>query len=202
MRVITINGKIDSAVREAESILREGCLIAYPTESFYALGVFARDEEAVRRLYRLKKRPEEKPIPVIVGDMETLLSTVITVPFRVKKLMETYWPGPLNIIFEASDDLPSLLTAGLARIAVRIPGNETALRLARTCKQPITATSANLSDMRPARNADEVKRYFDDEVDLIIDGGETPGGMPSTIVDGTADPPVIIRKGSIMPEGF
>jgi L-threonylcarbamoyladenylate synthase len=187
-----------SAVREAISILKDGGLIAYPTESFYALGVLATDEEAVSRLFTLKKRPQEKPLPVIVGDIETLETIVKSIPDQAMTLIEKYWPGPLNIIFEAKEHISLKLTGGSNKIAVRIPGDKTAFNLARASKMPITATSANPSALPPAKNADEVKNYFDGELDLIIDNGETPGGKPSTIVDATAVPFRILREGSIL----
>ena len=198
MRLLTLTQSTTAAaVREAISILKDGGLIAYPTESFYALGVMATDEEAVLRLFRLKKRPPEKPLPVIVGDIETLETIVKSIPDQAMTLIEKYWPGPLNIIFEANDHIPLTLTGGSQKIAVRIPGDKTAFNLARVSKLPITATSANPSALPPAKNANEVKNYFDGEIDLIIDNGETPGGKPSTIVDATAVPFRVLREGSI-----
>jgi L-threonylcarbamoyladenylate synthase len=199
MRLLTLTQSTTAAaVREAISILKDGGLIAYPTESFYALGVMATDEEAVKRLFRLKKRPPEKPLPVIVGDIETLKTIVKSIPDQAMTLIEKYWPGPLNIIFEAKNHIPLTLTGGSHRIAVRIPGDKTAFNIARASKLPITATSANPSAMPPAKNANEVKNYFGAELDLIIDNGETPGGKPSTIVDITVTPPIIIREGSVL----
>ena len=199
MRLLTLTQSTTAAaVREAISILKDGGLIAYPTESFYALGVLATDEEAVSSLFRLKKRPPEKPQPVIVGDIETLETIVKSIPAQVMALIEKYWPGPLNVIFDARDHIPLTLTGGSHKIAVRIPGDKTAFNLARASKLPITATSANVSALPPAKNANEVKNYFGEEIDLIIDNGEAPGGKPSTIVDGTVSPPIIIREGSVL----
>jgi len=198
MRLLTLTQSTTAAaVTEAISILKDGGLIAYPTESFYALGVMATDEEAVKRLFSLKKRPPEKPLPVIVGDIETLKTIVKSIPDQAMTLIEKYWPGPLNIIFEAKDHIPLALTGGSHRIAVRIPGDKISLNLARAFKLPITATSANPSALPPANNANEVKKYFGAELDLIIDNGETPGGKPSTIVDATAVPFRVLREGSI-----
>jgi L-threonylcarbamoyladenylate synthase len=198
MRVLSLSEiTAAAAVREAVSVLMDGGLIAYPTESFYALGVMATDEEAVKRLFRLKKRPPEKPLPVIVGDIETLKTIVKSIPDQAMTLIEKYWPGPLNIIFEAKDHISLTLTGGSQKIAVRIPGDKTAFNLARASKLPITATSANPSAMPPAKNASEVKNYFGAELDLIIDNGETPGGKPSTIVDATTVPFRVLREGSI-----
>ncbi len=199
MRILTLTeNNNNEAVREAIRILKDGGLIAYPTESFYALGALATDEGAVRKLFELKKRPPGKPLPVIVSDHDTLKSIVKSIPFQAIALIEKYWPGPLNIIFEAKDHLPLLLTGGSNRIAVRIPGDKTAFNLAKAAKLPITATSANPSSMPPAKKSEEIVNYFADNIDLIIDTGETPGGRPSTIIDVTVKPPKVLREGSIL----
>jgi len=178
-------------------VLKDGVVIAFPTESFYALGVLATDEAAVKKLCWIKNRPANKPLPVIVGDIETLKSIVKSVPLQAEILMKKFWPGPLTIIFEAVSGLPALLTGGSERIAVRIPGESVAFHLARRARLPITATSANLSGSAPAKSVQEVIDYFGESIDLVIDAGETPGGKPSTIVDFTVTPPKILRAGRI-----
>jgi L-threonylcarbamoyladenylate synthase len=185
-------------IADSLGIVERGGIIAYPTESFYALGVLATDEKALESLFLLKKRPADKPLPLIVGDLETLASVVKRVPDRAIELMERYWPGPLTIIFEAADNISDLLTAGTGRVAVRVPGESVALRLAREAGFPITATSANVSSEPPADNPDAVLNYFGDSIGLIIDGGRTPGGRPSTIVDATTDTLKILREGSVL----
>jgi L-threonylcarbamoyladenylate synthase len=182
----------------ASDIFEKGGIIAYPTESFYALGVLAADEDAVRKLFELKKRQADKPLPLIVGDMDTLLSIVKMVPDQAGELINTYWPGPLTLLFEANEKIPLLLTGGTGKVAVRIPGESTALDLAKSLKLPITATSANLSASPPAVNAVSVIEYFGNTVDLIIDAGGAPGGRPSTILDVTVTPPRILREGRVI----
>ena len=182
----------------ASDILEKGGIIAYPTESFYALGVLAADEDAVRKLFELKKRQADKPLPLIVGDMDTLLSIVKMVPDQAGELINTYWPGPLTLLFEANEKISLLLTGGTGKVAVRIPGESTALDLAKSLKLPITATSANLSARPPAVNAVSVIEYFGNTVDLIIDAGGAPGGRPSTILDVTVTPPRILREGRVI----
>lgn len=130
--------------------------------------------------------------------MVTLASLVKTVPERAVELMDRYWPGPLTIIFEAVDNISDLLTAGTGKVAVRVPGESVALRLAREVGFPITATSANISSEPPADNPDAVLNYFGERIDLIIDAGKTPGGKPSTIVDVTVDPLNVLREGSVL----
>lgn len=188
----------DGIFTKSLEVLKTGGIIAYPTESFYALGVPASDENAIKKLYGLKRRPADKPLPIIVGDMDALKSVVKRIPPQAEELMKKFWPGPLTIIFEARENVPVLLTGGSGRVAVRIPGESIALRLARAIKIPITSTSANPSGKPPAADADAVVNYFGDKIDLIIDGGETAGGKPSTIVDVTAEPFKILREGRIV----
>ncbi|HDL98967.1 MAG TPA: threonylcarbamoyl-AMP synthase [Desulfobacteraceae bacterium] len=185
-------------IADSLEIIKGGGIIAYPTESFYALGVLATNEKALENLFLLKKRPIEKPLPLIVGGPEALAAVVKTVPDRAIELMKRFWPGPLTIVFEAADNVSDLLTAGTGRVAVRVPGDSIALHLAREAGFPITATSANISSEPPADNADAVLNYFGDSIDLIIDVGKTPGGRPSTIVDVTTDTLKILREGSII----
>lgn len=188
----------DKVFSLASDIFEKGGIIAYPTESFYALGVLAADEDAVKKLFQLKKRQADKPLPLIVGDMDTLLSIVKMVPDQAGELINTYWPGPLTLLFEANEKIPLLLTGGTGKVAVRIPGESTALDLARSLKFPITATSANLSARPPADNAVSVIEYFGNTIDLIIDAGGAPGGRPSTILDVTVTPPRILREGRVI----
>ena len=185
-------------IADSLEILERGGVIAYPTESYYALGVLAFDEKALEGLFLLKKRPAEKPLPLIVGGPEALVAVVKSVPEKAAGLMKSYWPGPLTIVFEAADNVSGLLTAGTGKVAVRVPGESVALRLAREAGFAITATSANISGEPSADTPDMVLKYFGDKVDLIIDGGRTPGGKPSTIVDATVDPLKVLREGSIL----
>ncbi len=178
-------------------VLERGGIVAYPTESFYALGVMADNEAALKRLYELKKRSLEKAMPVIVGNNDILKTVVKSIPSQAEKLMEKFWPGALTIVFEARDNLPELLTGSQNTVAARIPGKSFALSLARVAHFPITATSANRSGKVPAREPGQLIDYFGGKIDLIVDGGKTPGGKPSTIIDVTVTPPRVLRKGSI-----
>jgi L-threonylcarbamoyladenylate synthase len=198
MRVISIEHENDEGIfAEALTVLKRGGIVAYPTESFYALGVLAVDNEALKKLFALKERPADKPLPVIVGDMDTLMTIVRNVSGQAGDLMKRYWPGPLTLILQAKDNVPPMLTAGTGMVAVRIPGASAALDLAKELKMPITATSANPSGRAPAETSEEVISYFGDKVDLVINGGKTPGGRPSTIVDVSVNPPCILREGRI-----
>lgn len=197
-----LKGNIDTAMNASVTILRRGGIVAYPTETFYGLGVMFDKPDSLKRLYRLKRRPAEKAMPVIIGD-EGVLPLLASgkwlkeVPAAAKSLMGRFWPGPLTLLIPARESLSEYLTAKTGMIAVRVPGESFALSLARKAGFPITATSANVSGMPPAGDAGTVMRYFGKEIDLIVDGGRTPGGLPSTIVDASDERIVIVREGVI-----
>jgi L-threonylcarbamoyladenylate synthase len=197
LKLTLMSNNADAAAAEAIKILKNGGVVAYPTESFYALGVMAVDEQAVHKLYQLKKRPSKKAMPVIVGNNEVLETVVKSIPSQAITIMEEFWPGALTLIFDAGDYLPRLLLGSTEKIAVRIPGYSFALDLAVAAGFPVTATSANISGNRPASCPDEIVRDFNEDIDLIVDGGDSPGGKPSTIVDVTVVPPKILREGRI-----
>ncbi len=192
----------DEAANEAIAVLLRGGIIAYPTETFYGLGAKFDMPESLQRLYDMKQRPGEKAMPVIIG-RRGLLSGLVReewlthLPPAALSIMDRFWPGPLTVLFPARQGLPELLTAGTGLIAVRIPGESFALALAEKAGFPFTATSANLSGMPPAINAEEVIRYFGERPDLLIDGGRAGGGRPSTIVDVSGDGIRILREGAV-----
>jgi L-threonylcarbamoyladenylate synthase len=177
---------------------RNGGVIAYPTESFYGLGVDPLSEEAIKGLFRLKGRPTNKPIPVIIGDMSMLEDTLTEEPGSLaRRIMEQYWPGPLTIILKAKKGLPSQLTAGSGSIAVRIPGRPVTRGLVAAIGAPLTTTSANPAAATPATTPEMITDYFGADIDIIIDAGTLPGGLPSTIIDLRTDKPILIREGQI-----
>lgn len=188
---------IEEVVKEALRTLKNGGIVAYPTESFYAIGIMADDEAALKKLYKIKKRPLEKAIPVIIGNKNVLKSLVKSIPPQAEELIKEFWPGPLTIVFDARSSLPVVLSGGTGKVAVRIPGESFALYLARSANFPITATSANPSGKPPAQEPDEVIDYFGEDIDLVIDGGKTLGGKPSTIIDVTVSPLRVLREGKI-----
>ena len=184
-------------LKKAVAVINDGGIVAYPTETFYGLGVKFDNEASLRKLYELKKRPEEKPMPLIIGGRASLSMIAASMNEIAESLMDKFWPGPLTLLLKAKNDLSSYLTAGTGRVAVRIPGESFALHLAREAGFPITATSANPSGMPPAEDADTVIKYFGEGIDLVIDGGKTAGGLPSTIADVTEKKIKIVREGAI-----
>jgi L-threonylcarbamoyladenylate synthase len=189
----------DQILRDAVAILNSGGIIAFPTETFYGLGVKFDLETALKKLYEIKKRPLKKAMPLIIGDMFLLDEIAAHINQRERTLMEQYWPGPLTFILHAKEHVSHFITAGNHTVAVRIPGESFALNLARAAAFPITATSANPSGLPPARSADAVLRYFGDQVNLIIDAGPSPGGLPSTIIKVVNDEIKVLRAGAVLP---
>jgi len=197
MLIKITENNLKDVLKKAVEVLNGGGIVAYPTETFYGLGVRFDIEDSLKKLYELKKRPEEKPIPLIIGSREMLSVITISINNTASLLMDKFWPGPLTLLLKAKRGLSKYLTANTDRVAVRIPGESIALNLAKEAGIPITATSANLSGMPPAKDAETVIRYFGNKIDMIIDGGETPGGQPSTIVDVTEGSVKILREGAI-----
>ena len=184
---------------EARTVLRRHGIIAVPTETFYGLAVNPFQEEALSRLFALKDRAPEKPVLVMVAGPEMLDQVVQEVPEVASRLMARFWPGPLTIIFPSLPHLPRLLTGGTGTIGVRQPRQSLTCRLITALGHPITGTSANRAGGRSLVRAEEVAREFGDGVDLILDAGPCPGGLPSTIVDVTEASPRLVRAGAIPP---
>jgi len=190
--------QLDSSGRvfeEVTRILRQSGVIAMPTESFYALGASTSDEVAVRRVCAIKGRPQGKPILALIADRAQLTALIDEVTSAATTLMEQFWPGPLTLIFPASPRLPKVLTAGTGSVGVRQTAHTGLAPLLRQVG-PLTGTSANRSGEPPARTAEDVQRTLGSEVDLILDGGMTTGGLPSTIVD-CGSPIRLLREGPI-----
>ena len=188
----------ESAVLEkAARCLREGGLVVFPTETFYGLGANALDREAVMRVFEVKGRPESKPLLVLVDSVKMAESLAREIPETARDLMARYWPGPLTLVFKAVSDLPSALTAGTGTIGIRMPGHRVAWELVKATGLPITAPSANPSGASPPTTAQAVLEKLQGTVDLIIDGGPTSGGAPSTILDVSVTPPRLIRQGAV-----
>ncbi len=197
-RIATWRGPQDDAVlQEAARVLAGGGVVACPTETFYALAVAAHHEGALQRLLRLKGRPAQKPLLVLVADEEMLTAVVKEIPPLAQDLLRRFWPGPLTLIFPAKEELPFALTSGSGTIGVRQPGLALTRRLVAIFGHPITGTSANLSGQEPCCTAGEVHEVFGSAVDLILQDGPCPGGLPSTIVDVTQVPPIILRAGAL-----
>lgn len=184
-------------IDEAVALLRKGGVIAFPTETFYGLGADAGNEKAIKQIFKIKGRDFRNAIPLIIGKKEDLSELVEDVPALAETLMNRFWPGPLTLVFRASGRVNPGLTAGTGTIGIRLSSHPIALALAGVLGGPITATSANLSGKKECSLAGDVLDQLGGSVDGIIDGGPTAGGLGSTILDVTCDPPRILRHGAI-----
>jgi L-threonylcarbamoyladenylate synthase len=187
-----------SAFKEAVALLWKGGVVAFPTETFYGLGANAMDPEAVTRIYRIKGRPESKALLVLVDSVKMAESLAVEIPAEARELMARHWPGSLTLVFKAAPEIPEELTAGTGTIGIRMPGHPVALGLVRAAGLPITAPSANVSGAEPPTTAESVRAVFEGKIDLILDGGPTTGGLPSTILDVSVTPPRLIRQGAVV----
>jgi len=183
-----------SLVRALE-ILKAGGLVAFPTDTVYGVGALAFDAPAVESIYAAKNRPVEKAIPVLIAGVEELENVSGFVPPMARRLAVMFWPGPLTILLPKAETLSQAVT-GTASVAVRVPDHPAALALLAKAG-PMAVTSANLSGQPSPSSADEVRRQLEGRIPLILDGGRTPGGIPSTLVDCNGAEPVILREGPV-----
>jgi len=195
LRVDPARPEPTSLTRAAE-LLKSGRVVAFPTETFYGLAVAALAARAVRELFTLKGRPEAKPILVLV-DSVAMAEAVAVVGELARDLMTRYWPGALTLVLPARDVVPTEITAGTGTIGVRLSSHPVAVALVRAFGAPITAPSANPTGAAPATSAAAVLDYFPEMLDLVLDGGATAGGPPSTVLDATFAPPRVIREGAV-----
>jgi L-threonylcarbamoyladenylate synthase len=184
-----------SAIPRALEILQAGGLVAFPTDTVYGLGSLAFDQTAIESIYIAKDRPLEKAIPILIGDGDTLDQVAVDVPALAQRLTARFWPGPLTLILPKRADLPAAVSA-TDTVGVRVPDHAVARALLRAAG-PMAVSSANLSRQESPKTAGEVIRQLNGRIPLVLDGGETPGGVPSTVVDVTGAEPVILRAGPI-----
>ena len=183
-------------IERAGQILKSGGLVAFPTETVYGLGANALDDEAVRKIFIAKGRPQDNPLIIHVSTKE-ISELVKDVPEVAQKIIDKFWPGPLTVILEKKDIIPNVTSANLNTIGIRMPNSEIALKLIELAERPIAAPSANISG-RPSPT--EVERCVEDlngRVDYIIGGESSDIGVESTIVDCTVNPPLVLRPGGI-----
>ena len=181
----------------AAEIVTTGGLIAFRTDTFYALGVDPFDRAAVARITELKGREKGKPILLLIADFFDVEKLFQSRPLLFDAFVDRFWPGPLTIVAPAVTELPIEVTARTGTVGLRLPDDESLRALVRACGGKLTATSANPSGREPARSASEVEAYFPKAIDLIVDGGEVTVTKPSTVIDIAQTPPRVIREGAI-----
>lgn len=187
-------------LNEAGQIIKNGGLVAFPTETVYGLGGDALNPESSKKIYAAKGRPSDNPLIVHIADMEHLMPIVSKVPEAAYKLAKAFWPGPLTMIFPKSDMVPLQTTGGLDTVAVRMPSHPIAKAFIESAGGYVAAPSANLSGKPSPTTAKYVAQDMDGRIDMIIDGDGADIGLESTIVDLTEDRPTILRPGFITRE--
>jgi len=180
-----------AAIHEAAGLLRRGGLVAFPTETVYGLGANLEDPQAIQELYQVKQRPFEKQVTLAIADPAAVETQGVKVSPLARKLMSQFWPGPLTLVLARPDG---------STLGFRMPRHSVALTLLKEAGVPVAAPSANLSGHAPPRQAHEVLRDLADKIDLVLDAGPTPVGIESTVVDLSADPPKILRRGAMAEE--
>jgi len=185
-------------VAEAVEVLKQGGIVAFPTETYYGLAVDPFNHAALARLFQLKKRITSKPILTLVRDENQLPRLASEIPFRFFPLMNEFWPGPLTLVFKAHSDLPILLTGNTGTVGVRVSSHPVASLLTQAVEFPITATSANISGQKAAESIEEIHGQFGTGIDVILDGGNTIGGLGSTIV-GLEDKELKLVRPGVIP---
>lgn len=189
----------DLRIKAAVDCLKSGGIIAIPTDTVYGLGADPFNTEAVQKLYTLKGRPEEKPIPLVLGSVEDVQQVAQNLPGFFFHLTERYWPGGLTIIVQSKNLLPQL-TAGGTTVGLRIPNQTLLLEILQEFGGPIAITSANLSGQPAATSPQEFGTELSSKIDCIVDDGQTSGPIPSTVYDISVSPPQVRREGVISSE--
>ena len=189
---------IRKQVEMGVSILRQGGLVAFPTDTVYGLGAGVNIPQAVERVYRVKERPPNMALPLLLADISQISEVAEPVPPIAWLLAKKFLPGALTIVLPKSKSVPDTITAGGKTVAIRIPAHPVPVALVQGLGMPIVGTSANLSGKPSALTAGDVYSQFGDRVDLVIDGGRYRGSRESTVIDITGEVPVILREGAIL----
>jgi L-threonylcarbamoyladenylate synthase len=188
---------VKSQVDKAIDILKNGGIVAFPTDTVYGLGCDIFNVAAVDRIYSLKQRPRNLPLPLLIAGEDQLSEVAANVPDMARCLIRSFWPGGLTLLLPKKANLPDIITAGQDKVAVRVPNHVVPINLIRGLGSPIIGTSANISGKPSPVTAVEVEKQVGKGVDLIIDGGRRPSGLESSVVDVTGEKPVVLRQGAI-----
>jgi L-threonylcarbamoyladenylate synthase len=195
METIILPASDPDAIAHALEVLQAGGLVAFPTDTVYGVGALAFDAPAVESIYTAKNRPVEKAIPILLGGPEDLVKVTADIPSIAAKLAARFWPGALTLVVPKHPKLPDVVSS-TPTVGVRVPDHPVARALLRAAG-PMAVTSANISGEASLKTAEDVNRQLNGRIPLILDGGETPGGVPSTVVNCLGTEPVILREGPI-----
>jgi L-threonylcarbamoyladenylate synthase len=189
----SLHHRVDAAVE----LLKKGGVAAVPTDTFYGLAACALDARAVGAVFRLKRRPEGEPLPVLMADASDLTGLALHVPDLAWDLASAFWPGALTVVVKKASGVPDAVSGGSDTVGLRVPDHWVPRAIARGLGAPITGTSANRSGGADLTEAAAVHAEFGGELPLVVDAGRTPGGLPSTVVDLAGETPRILRSGAV-----
>jgi L-threonylcarbamoyladenylate synthase len=184
-------------IEKGISILMNGGIIAYPTDTVYGLGACIENVQAIKRIYEVKNRPIDMPLPLLLADISWINRVTDSIPDIAFPLIDSFLPGALTLVMKKAGSIPDLISGGKDTIAFRIPDHPVTIALISGTANPLIGTSANTSGKPSALTADEVNKQLGDKIDYILDGGICPGGKESSIVDVTGDIPVLLREGAL-----
>lgn len=187
-------------LKEPAQIIKKGGIVIFPTETVYGIGTNGLDENAIKKLYEVKQRPLNKPISLLVNNIEMVEKIAKNITEVEYKLMERFFPGPLTIILEKRDVAPDILTSNTNTIGIRMPSGEIAKKLIEFAGVPIATSSSNISGKPSGTNITDIKKDFERKVDCFIDNGESELGIPSTVIRIIDNIPHILRQGAISEE--
>ena len=196
-QILKVDPNTEAVFANARTVLLAGGVVAYPTDTFYGLGVDPFNREAVNRIFELKGREKNKPLILLISSRVQLETKVKEITPTHSALIQKVWPGPLTLLFKPGSVIPENVSAGSNRIGIRQPGNTMTRNLISALGKPITAPSANLSGESPPITAKQEQQSFGNRVDLIFEGGTCQGGRPSTLVDAVEMPVRLVRQGVI-----
>jgi len=184
-------------INKAAVKIRDGGIIIFPTRSLYGLGVNIFDLDALKNIFKIKQRMFNKPVSVLVAKEEDVADLVKNIPDAAKKIIKIFWPGQITIVFEANNNIHSILTARTGKIGIRLPEQKVARALLHAVNTPITGTSANISGKPGCYNIKDLDSSIKDQSEYILDSGVLKGGTGSTVIDVTVNPVKILREGSV-----
>ena len=200
-KYINLENKLDyEELKIPAKIIKEGGIVIFPTETVYGIGTNGLNKEAIKKLYEVKQRPLNKPISLLVSNIEMVNQVAKNISKLEYKIMQNFFPGPLTIILEKKDIVPDILTANTNTVGIRMPSGEIARKLIEYAGVPIATPSANISGKPSGTNIKDIQKDFDGKVDCFIDNGESKLGIPSTIIRVINDEVHILRQGSISME--
>jgi L-threonylcarbamoyladenylate synthase len=186
----------DQAIRTAAARIVAGGVVAYPTDTLYGLGADPRNADAIRQVFAIKGRPDDKPLPLIAGNLDAAEGVAILTPLA-RRLAGRFWPGPLTLVVQAHSSIVAEVHGGTGRVGIRVPAHAVARALAEAAGGAVTATSANRSGDPPGSDPDEVAALAAYGLPTLLDAGPSPGGPPSTVLDVTGHVPLLLRPGAV-----